>query len=85
MNSMKKSLYLLTLICISICIGCSSDDNDKNKCESCTGTNIAYELCDNGNGIYTLSKGEVSQTLTDADLLGISIKEYVNILCTEGN
>lgn len=85
MNAMKKLLLLLSFICVSVCIGCSNDEDNENKCESCTSANIAYELCDNGNGTYTLSKGESTQTLTDADLLGIPLKEYVNLLCAEGN
>lgn len=66
-----------------ICTGSCSNDDEKNTCASCTGTNVAYELCDNGNGTYTLSKGEATQTLTENDLLGVPIKEYVNLLCTE--
>ncbi len=81
---MKKTLLILTLIAVSICVGCSTDE-EKNLCESCTGVNIVYELCDNGNGTFTLSKGESNQTLTQADLIGLPIKEYVNILCTGEN
>ena len=80
---MKKSILLLTLICVSICIGCSNDDEDKNTCESCTGPEIALEICDNGNGTYTLSKGEATQTLTEADLIGLSPKKFIDVLCTE--
>ncbi|MCK5443440.1 MAG: hypothetical protein KAJ23_16260 [Maribacter sp.] len=76
---MKRTLLFLTILSIG---GCSTDE-EKNTCESCAGTNISYELCDNGNGIYTLSKGEASQILTQADLIGLSVKEYVNILCAE--
>lgn len=81
---MKKTLLFLTTLTVFSIGGCSNDE-EKNTCESCTGTNISYELCDNGNGTYTLSKGEASQTLTQADLIGLSVREYVNILCTEEN
>jgi hypothetical protein len=81
---MKKTLLFLTTLAIFSIGGCSTDE-EKNTCESCTGANISYELCDNGNGTYTWSKGDVSQTLTQADLIGLSIKEYVNILCSEEN
>lgn len=81
---MKKTLLFLTTLAVLSVAGCSNDE-EKNTCESCTGPNISLELCDNGNGTYTLSKGEATQTLAQDDLLGVSIKEYVNILCTEGN
>jgi len=80
---MKKPLLIIAVFVLFICTGSCSDDDEKNTCASCTGTNIAYELCDNGNGTYTLSKGEATQTLTESDLLGVPIKEYVNLLCTE--
>ena len=86
---MKKSILLPALICVSICIGCSKDDEKKNTCESCTGSNIVLELCDNGDGTYTLSKGEapqiVTQTVTELDLLGASLtpKQFVDMICAE--
>ena len=88
-KSMKKSILLSALICVSICIGCSKDDEKKNTCDSCTGTNIAYEICDNGDGTYTLSKGEgpqtVTQIVTEEDLLGVSLtpKQFIEKLCAE--
>jgi len=84
---MKKSILLTALLCVSICIGCSKDDDKKNTCESCTGTNIVLEICDNGDGTYTLSKGEapqiVTQTVTELDLQVVSLtpKQFIDGLC----
>jgi len=86
---MKKSILLSALICVSICIGCSKDDEKKNTCESCTGTNIVLEICDNGDGTYTLSKGEApqatTQTVTEQDLLVASLtpKQFIDKICSE--
>jgi len=79
---MEKIVLFCAILILGL--GCSSD-SDEDPCHSCEGPNVSYELCDNGTGTYTLTKGNSTQTLTQADLLGLSVKEYVNILCTEEN
>jgi hypothetical protein len=82
---MKKSILITALICVSICIGCSKDEEKKNACESCTGPFTTYEICDNGDGTYTLSKeGGATQIVTEANLQGASLtpKQFIDGLCT---
>jgi len=77
---MKKSILLFAFVGTIVFTSCSSDDD--NGCESCTLQGERIELCDNGDGTFTLTAvDEVDPTVTEAQLLGLSPSEFVNLLC----
>ena len=78
---MKKPLLFLALAAAVAFASCSDDDDDKN-CDSCTLQGEKLEICDNGDGTYTLSGGGESETIDEADLQGVSTKEFVDALCS---
>ena len=57
---------------------CSKDDDD-NKCESCSVDESRVEICDNGDGTYTLSIGEEQSTIEDLE--GLTPKQVVDATC----
>jgi hypothetical protein len=61
---------------------CSKDDKE---CDSCKAQDQKIEMCDNGNGTYTLSAGGQSETVTEAELSGMTPKEFINVICTLAN
>ena len=81
---MKKPLLFLAMAATVAFASCSDDDDDKN-CDSCTLQGEKLEICDNGDGTYTLSGGGESETIDEADLQGVSTKEFVDALCSLGD
>ncbi len=79
---MKKTIFLITLAIALVFIGCSKDDDAKSKCESCTSkAENKFELCENGDGTYKASENGISETITEEELLGLSIEEAVKLTC----
>jgi hypothetical protein len=77
----RISLLLAALFAMS---SCSSDDGAKD-CDSCTLQGKKLELCDNGNGTYTLSYDGKSETVNEAELEDLTPKEFVDFVCALGN
>ncbi|MEL6916726.1 MAG: hypothetical protein AAFO99_03245 [Bacteroidota bacterium] len=79
---MKKPILAIASIMAVVFTGCSSDDDSNGNCDSCTLQGERIELCDNGDGTFTLTAaGEVDPTITEEQLLGLSPSEFVNLLC----
>lgn len=60
---------------------CSKDNDDNGNCESCSIEGQNVEICDNGDGTYTFTSGEESDTISSAELLGLSPKQFVDLIC----
>jgi len=59
---------------------CSKDDDDTNKCESCTANETKVEICENSDGTYTLTiDGEQSSVLESLE--GLTPKQVVDSTC----
>lgn len=67
-------------------LSCSSDDDgDSRECDSCSAQGQTIELCDNGDGTYTLSGGGESETFPAGDLEGLDPGEFVDLICELAN
>ncbi len=65
---------------------CTGDD-ENNDCESCTAQGQKIEICNNGDGTYTLSGGGESETVTqeELDTLELTAGELVELTCSLAN
>ena len=81
---MKKILFLSSLI-LSLAVltlSCSSDDDASSNCESCTSDlGNRFEICDNGDGTFTLTQPDGTTTITEGELEGFTPKEVVELAC----
>lgn len=64
---------------------CSDDDADDRNCDSCDLQGQTVEICDNGNGTYTLTAAGQSETITEEELEGVAPAEYIGLICSLGN
>lgn len=64
---------------------CSSDDGDDRNCDSCDLQGQTVEICDNGNGTYTVSAAGQSETITEEELEGVTPAEYIELVCSLGD
>ncbi|MCE2612281.1 hypothetical protein LVD13_04790 [Flavobacteriaceae bacterium D16] len=64
---------------------CSSDDGDDRNCENCDLQGQTVELCDNGDGTFTLTAAGQSETITEEELEGITPAEYIELICSLGD
>ena len=82
---MKKLLFLFSLAIslVLLVASCSSDDDAKSNCESCTsGDGTFYELCENADGTYTAKQdGEATAIITEGELEGFTPKEVIELTC----
>nr|WP_299071761.1 hypothetical protein [uncultured Allomuricauda sp.] len=80
---MKKFFLVISLTATLVFLSCSSDDDaTKSNCESCkSDAGNTFEICDNGDGTYTASENGVSETITEEDLGGVSVKLAVESAC----
>ena len=77
-----KKLILGALVVIALVISaCSSSDDDKdssNECQTCNqefeGQNISSEICDNGDGTYTITFLNEEET---EDLNGATLEQII--------
>lgn len=77
---MKKALLFMSLALAVSFTSCSNDDDD--SCSSCTASNQKVEICDNGDGTYTLNVGDETSTLNSSDLSGLTPKQLVEATCS---
>ena len=77
---MKKVVLFMALAATVAFTSCSKDDDDENKCESCTANDTKVEICENGNGTYTLTIGD-EESDTIEDLGGLTPKQVVESTC----
>ncbi|MGB5236736.1 MAG: hypothetical protein WBM43_14420 [Flavobacteriaceae bacterium] len=61
---------------------CSDDDGDDRICESCDLQGQNVEICDNGDGTYTISAAGQSETITEEELEGVTPEEYIDLICS---
>ena len=84
----KKCMFGIGLLA-SLTLGlmsCSGDDDEGGKdCDSCTAQGQTLEICDNGDGTFTLSGGGESETFPASDLEGVDPAEFVNLICDLAN
>jgi hypothetical protein len=75
---MKKFIVLLALTGFISC----NKENIKS-CDSCAVQGETIEICDNGDGTYTLTGGGESETFTQQELdeAGLTPKEVVELTC----
>ena len=67
-------------------MSCSGDDDEGGKDrDSCTAQGQTLEICDNGDGTFTLSGGGESETFPASDLEGVDPAEFVNLICDLAN
>lgn len=80
----KKCMFGISLL-VTMSMGllsCSSDDDgDSKDCDSCTAQGQTLEICDNGDGTYTLSGGGESETFPASDLEGADPAEFIGLIC----
>ena len=76
---------ILPLAALFVLNACSNDDDGGRDCDSCTIEGQRLEICDNGNGTYTLTFEGESETITEEDLEDLTPKEFVNAICALGN
>ncbi len=80
-----KKLVLTVVVATALMTACSKDDGPSKNCESCTLDKNKVEVCDNGDGTWTLSVAG-STTTTDPKLLGaegLTPKQYAESLCSD--
>jgi hypothetical protein len=77
---MKKSILFLAFTAAVVFSSCSKDDEDEKVCASCSILGISIEACDNGDGSVTVSTAGQSETISGADLDGLSAAEYVKAI-----
>ncbi len=80
---MKKAILFMALATTVAFTSCSKDDD--NSCDSCTAKGETIEICDNGDGSYTLTTSGGAETLTKSDLAGLTPKQLVEASCTALN
>ncbi len=79
---MKKILLPLTYALAFIFVACSSDDDANSNCESCTSDlGNKFEICDNGDGTFTLTQPDGTTTITEGELEGFTPKEVIEFGC----
>jgi hypothetical protein len=67
-------------------LSCSSDDDgDSKDCDSCSAQGQTLEICDNGDGTFTLSGGGESETFPASDLEGVDPVEFIQLICDLAN
>lgn len=77
---MKKLVFsLIAVACLGF-IGCS-DDEDDNNCESCTALEQTIEICDNGDGTFSVTSADGTETINESDLNGLTPKQVVDLTC----
>lgn len=81
---MKISRVALT-IAATLLFAFGSCSKDDKECDSCKAQGQKIEICDNGNGTYTLSAGGQSETVTEEELSGVTPKEFIELICTLAN
>ncbi len=82
-----KKLVLMTAVAAALMTACSKDDGPAKDCESCNLDGQKVEVCDNGDGTWTLSVGG-STTTTDPKLLGaedLTPEQYAKSLCSDAS
>lgn len=52
---MKKCMYVAVLVAVLGFTACGSDDDSMDICKSCANGPISIELCDKGNGTYSIN------------------------------
>jgi hypothetical protein len=81
---MKKLVFSLMVVACIAFTGCSKDDDDKNKCATCSidflGTALVTEACDNGDGTVTLTVNGETQVVSGDELDGVTAAEFVRAL-----
>jgi hypothetical protein len=78
-----KKLVLVAAMAAASMTACSKDDGPSKNCESCNLSDTKIEVCDNGDGTWTISLAG-STTTTDPKLLGagdLTPKQYAESLC----
>lgn len=63
---------------------CSNDDDESN-CDTCTAMLQTIEICNNGDDTYTLTAGGQSETISLAELEGLSPDEFIGVICALSN
>jgi hypothetical protein len=85
---LKKCMFGIGLI-LTLSLGlisCSSDDDgDSRDCDSCSAQGQTLEICDNGDGTFTLSGGGESETFPASDLEGVDPSEFIGLICELAN
>jgi hypothetical protein len=84
----KKCMFGIGLIAtLSMgLLSCSGDDDEGGKdCDSCTAQGQKIEICDNGDGTFTLTGGGESETFPASDLEGVDPGEFINLICDLAN
>ncbi len=80
----KKCMFGIGLM-LTLSLGllsCSSDDDgDSRDCDSCSAQGQTIEICDNGDGTFTLSGGGESETFPASDLEGVDPTEFIELIC----
>lgn len=69
-------------------LSCSSDDDAaaaEKDCTSCAAQGQTIEICDNGDGTFTLSGGGESETFPASDLEGVDPAEFIGLICELAN
>lgn len=61
---------------------CSDDDDVATNCDTCTAQGQQIEICDNGDDTYTLTVAGESETVTAAELQGVSPEDFIGLICT---
>ena len=79
---MKKTILFMALVATVVFTGCSKDDDDK-KCESCTAQGQKIEICENGDGTYSMTGS--SEIINEEDLAGLTPKQLVDLACAAAN
>ena len=83
---LKNSITGITMLAMVLGLSsCSSDDDDNRTCDSCDLQGQTIEICDNGNGTYTVSAAGQSETITEEELEGVTPAEYIEIVCSLGD
>jgi hypothetical protein len=83
---MKKFISAMGIMATMALVftSCSKDDEAKN-CDSCTAQGQKIEICDNGDDTYTLTAGGQSETVTAAELQGVTPEDFIGLICTLAN
>ena len=67
-------------------LSCSSDDDgDSKDCDSCSAQGQTIEICDNGDGTFTLSGAGDSETFPASELEGVDPTEFIELVCELAN
>ncbi len=84
---MKKCILgmaMLATMALSF-TSCSDDDDAAANCDTCTAQGQVIEICDNGDDTYTLSVGGETETVSAAELQGVSPEDFIGLICTLAN